>query len=101
MSGDSSFQTAVYLQARFAIARDDLDEILGKLTQEKMNFAPKEGIRTVAGQLVEIAESELQILVGMMEAKIFTDLEAEQTFGDCNSLENLKKVLVETRKKNS
>ena len=53
-------------------------------------------MRRVAGQLVEIAESELQILVGMMEAKIVTDREAEQTFGDCNSLENLKTVLVET-----
>jgi len=51
------------LKARFAHVRRDLDRVLDKLVEADMRWAPGPGMRTVAGQLVEIADKERETLV--------------------------------------
>jgi uncharacterized damage-inducible protein DinB len=50
------------LKARFAHVRRDLDRVLDKLVEADMRWAPALGMRTVAGQLVEIADKERETL---------------------------------------
>ncbi|MFI5385459.1 MAG: DinB family protein [Fimbriimonadales bacterium] len=86
-----------FVMSRLASVREDLDEVLSKLDQEMMEWAPGEGMRTVAGQLFEIAAMEVQMLARVKEGRRLTDEDAKQRFGDCDSLENLKKVIVAVR----
>ncbi|MBS1712143.1 MAG: DinB family protein [Armatimonadetes bacterium] len=48
------------LKSRLAYVRRDLDEAVSRLTDEDMGWAPAEGMRTIGGQLHEIAATELQ-----------------------------------------
>jgi len=85
------------LKARLKLARNDLDELLGHLNQPMMTWAPAAGVRTIAGQLVEIAATEMQTVTALTEDRVVTDAEAEEQFGDCVSLVNLTRVLAEVR----
>lgn len=51
---------SVLLQ-RLAYTRGELIEVVGHLSDELVGWAPVEGMRTVGGQLIEIAASELQL----------------------------------------
>ena len=93
-----SSETAVFLEARMEIVRSDLDEVLGKLDQEMMNLAPKPGMRTISGLLVEIAQTELQTVAYMTQGgPVMSDEEAQKQFGDCDSLENMTRILKDIR----
>lgn len=52
-----------YLKARFAYVRQDLDGVLGRLKDSDLSWSPAEGARTIAGQLLEIANKEKETLV--------------------------------------
>ncbi len=87
------------LTARLSLVREDLDDVLGRLSDEMLAWAPSEGMRTVGGQLEEIAATEVQI-VGWMRDKRHVPYEEASDFGDAlKTLEGLRSVLASTRAK--
>ena len=48
------------LLGRLAYVRKDLQEVVGKLTDADLDWAPQAGMRTVGGQLAEIVSTEGQ-----------------------------------------
>lgn len=60
------------LKARFASVRKDLDEVLGKLDDSTLPWLPREGMHTIAGQLLEIANKEKETL-GWIQTGVWPD----------------------------
>jgi len=85
------------LKARLSNVRSDLEEVLSRLDQDMMSWSPAPGMRTVSGQLVEIAITELQIVLQLQEGRWIPDEEAKQLVGDCDSLRNLAIKLASIR----
>jgi len=52
-----------FLKARFASVRQDLDEVLRRLDDSDLSWSPRDGMRTIAGQLLEIANKEKEALI--------------------------------------
>jgi uncharacterized damage-inducible protein DinB len=71
------------LVARLALVRADLDEAIGRLNDADLSWAPTEGMRTLGGQLQEIAATERQVLLLLKEGpgsdfdSIFRECERE------------------------
>lgn len=86
-----------YIKAQLAAVRRDLDEILPRLKDEMMGWAPAEGMRTIGGQLVEIAATEMQLLAILKREPEISWERAQEIIGDPNSLTNLTAHLRETR----
>ena len=86
------------LKSRFALVRRDLDPLLDRISPETLSWSPAEGMRTVSGQIVEIVSTEMQIIARLKEGKWISDEEAKEIIGDCGSVENLRRALVEFRK---
>ncbi len=77
--------------------RKSLDEVLDELTDEMLPWAPAEGLRTVGGQLFEIAAKEVELL---RYARAFGQEEWEEveSFGERDSsVEGWKAILTEIR----
>jgi uncharacterized damage-inducible protein DinB len=55
------------LKARFAMVRQDLDQVLDRLSDADVPWEPKEGMRTIGGLLVEIADKEREALIWIKE----------------------------------
>jgi uncharacterized damage-inducible protein DinB len=85
------------IRGRLKTARWWLDSVLTRLTPEMLGWAPKEGMRTISGQLVEIIEVEAQLVPVMVYGKTLSDEELAAIVGDPTSLEGLKNVLTEVR----
>ena len=86
------------LKARMAIVREDLDEVLGRLSDADLPWAPAAGMRTVGGQLAEIAGTERQLLAWMRDGK-HLPFEDAMNFGEsAATLSGMKDVLSETRR---
>lgn len=83
------------LTMRLAIVREDLEEVLTRLNEEMMSWAPREGMRTIGGQLVEIAGTELQIVIWMREERQ-ASYEEVTNFGE-QSLAGMKEILQSVR----
>ena len=62
-----------------------------------MEWAPAEGMRTVAGQLVEIIAVEVPLVPRLKEGRQPTDPEVDAIIGDQHSLENLRRALIDVR----
>lgn len=86
----------VRLKARLALVRKDLDEALGRLDGIEMSWAPLEGMRTVGGQLLEIAATEHQILV-LMKQGIKTNYQDIHSALEKQTLGEYKELLGKTR----
>ena len=52
-----------FIKARFSFVRQDLDEVLARLKDSDLLWSPAEGMRTIADQLLEIANKEKEVLV--------------------------------------
>ncbi|WP_158409295.1 DinB family protein [Fimbriimonas ginsengisoli] len=52
-----------HLKARFAFTRQDLEQVLGRLKDSDLPWAPREGMPTIADLLLEIANKEKETLV--------------------------------------
>lgn len=50
------------LKARLALTERNLSQVLDRLSDADLPWAPKEGMRTVGGQLLEIASKELELV---------------------------------------
>lgn len=83
--------------ARISHTRAALNEVIDHLTQDMMSWAPRSGMRTVAGQLVEIAATELQILARLNEGRFVSDDEVRDQIGAHEDFETLKAFLSQVR----
>jgi len=90
-------KTRKLIEARLAFVRKELAEVLNHLQQDFMTWAPAEGMRTVGGQLIEIAGSELQVLIVMKEGRYITDDEVKERLGDKDNLNILLDFLSRVR----
>ena len=75
------------------MVRADLDVVVGRLTQADMGFAPRDNMRTVAGQLQEIAGTETQLQAWLIEGKQIPWEQANDFGSEGDSLEDMKRVL--------
>lgn len=50
------------LKARLALTERNLNQVLDRLTDADLSWAPSEGMRTVGGQLLEIAGKESELI---------------------------------------
>lgn len=85
------------IAARFHHVRRDLEEVVGRLNDELLPWAPLEGMRTVAGQLVEIAATEFQVISRLRGEPEISFSEAEDAVGDRTSLAHLVSQLRRAR----
>jgi len=82
---------------RLATVRKDLDAVLARLDDGMLDWAPREGMRTVRGQLVEIGATEIQdqhLLRGHTHVEY---PEAEAQLGDASTVEALRQGLKKVR----
>src|SRR5687768_12377007 len=68
------------LKARLSLVRADLDEVLVRLSEDDMPFAPRQGMRTIAGQLAEIAATETQVMAWLQGGRKIPWEEANASF---------------------
>lgn len=85
------------LKGRFAIVRKDLDEIISRLADTDLDWAPGPGMRTVRGQLIEIAATERQILTWVRDHRQMPIEEAETFESDTTTLAGLGDALSKVR----
>ncbi|MGH2637889.1 MAG: DinB family protein [Rhabdochlamydiaceae bacterium] len=85
------------IKGRLDYARKWLNGVLPRLTQEMLTWAPTEGMRTIAGQLIEIIEVEAQLVPVMRDGKELSDDDLAKIIGDSTSLECLLKDLTDVR----
>lgn len=83
------------LKARFASVRQDLCQALDRLREEDLDWAPREGMATIRGLLLEIANKEVETL-GWVETGVWPD-EYEGAFPDDASLATVRVRLDEIR----
>ena len=60
------------LKARFVSARQDLEAVLCRLGEPDLPWSPREGMHTIAGQLLEIANKEKETL-GWVRSGVWPD----------------------------
>ncbi|MEZ0326023.1 MAG: DinB family protein [Fimbriimonas sp.] len=85
------------LIGRLDTARADLEEVIGRLKDEMLPWAPTEGMRTIKGQLEEIGATELQIMVSVREQRALSYKEASTFAGSASTVEELHRSLDEIR----
>jgi uncharacterized damage-inducible protein DinB len=78
--------------------RRDFDEILDRLTPELLPWSPSPGMRTIAGQIVEIVGTEIQLIASLKDLPWIDDDEAAMMMGDTNSLDDLRQATLEFRR---
>lgn len=83
------------LNARLAMARQDLWGLLDHLTDADVDWAPKEGMRTIGGQLYEISGKETEI-IAWLQTGSWPDPEHDP-FDMKASLAHMKAVLEANR----
>jgi uncharacterized damage-inducible protein DinB len=81
------------VEARLKTARSDMGQILPRITPDMLGWAPAPGMRTIAGQLVEVAATELQLITQLRDGRWISDPEAAQIIGDCSDLDTLRQAL--------
>lgn len=64
------------LRARLALVRQDLLEVVNRFDDSLLDWAPREGMRTVRGQLEEIVATEVQLMTWVREERLLTYSEA-------------------------
>ncbi|MBX3096286.1 MAG: DinB family protein [Fimbriimonadaceae bacterium] len=88
--------THQFLKGRLAVVRQDLVEAVDRLTDDMLEWAPAKGMRTIGGQLQEIAATELQ------EHALLKQL-SNPNYDDAfrrakrNSVEEYRRLLLEVR----
>ena len=63
---------------------------MGRLSEGDLSFAPAKGMRTIGGQLAEIAATETQVMSWLREGKIADWGEVNASFEQDATLEELK-----------
>lgn len=89
-------KTRELLKARFACARQDLEKALQRLTDPDLPWSPREGMRTIANQLVEIANKEKETL-GWVQTGVWPDEEPDAFNAETATVAEIRTVLAELR----
>lgn len=84
------------LKARFACARQDLEKALQRLTDQDLPWSPREGMRTIANQLVEIANKEKETLA-WVQTGVWPDDDPDAFDIETATVEEIRNVLAELR----
>ena len=92
---DSGMTQRMFIEARLRMTRQDLDQVLSRLNDELIPFAPHEGMNTVGALLLEIANKDREI-VGYLRNHEWPDDEPDP-FAEDSSLEEMKAGLDATR----
>ena len=82
---------------RLKTSRWWLESALARVTPEMLSWAPKPGMRTVAGLLVEIIEVEAQLVPVLRTGKELSEGELGGIVGDQSNLDGLKAALASVR----
>ena len=85
------------LKARLDLVRRDLDPIVARITPDLLDWVPTKGMRTIVGQLVEIIAAEMQLIALLKDGQSLSDDDAKEILGDCESLDNLRRALLDVR----
>ncbi len=85
-----------FLKARFACARQDLEEILSRLQDSDLTWSPREGMLTIAGQLLEIANKEKEAL-GWLRTGVWPDEGPDAFDMETATLEDIKAAMAALR----
>lgn len=83
------------LKARLAYVRRHLDQALGEVTDDVLGWAPRDGMRTVGGQLFEILGKEIELLTYAKAKGRAEWVEIDEL--DIVSVEDWRRTLAETR----
>lgn len=86
------------LKTRLELVRGDLDEVVGRLVDADLSWAPREGMRTIGGQLTEIAEFEMQ-LHGLFETEVAPSWEEVHQQAQRSTVAEYKELLAGLRAK--
>src|SRR5437016_3848864 len=81
-----------FLKARFAYVRQDLDEVLARLKDTDLSWSPAEGMRTIAGQLLEIANKDKEVRV-WLQVGVWPDDGPNAFDADAATLEDIRAAL--------
>jgi uncharacterized damage-inducible protein DinB len=85
------------IKGRLEVVRADLNDALGRLTDADLDWAPTEGMRTVGGQLREIAGTERQLLALLKRGKQLSGEVANDFGEEGKSIEGLRRALTDVR----
>jgi uncharacterized damage-inducible protein DinB len=80
------------LKARLSCARQDLEGVLKRLDDSDLLWSPREGMRTIANQLLEIANKEKETL-GWTQTGVWPDDDPDAFDLDTATLEEIKAVM--------
>jgi hypothetical protein len=81
--------------ARLSNVRRWLDTVLRRLKPDLLEWSPVPGMRTIAGQLVEIIAVEASLVPYLKTGYHLTEAEVDAIVGDIQKLDNLLHVLTE------
>lgn len=81
---------------RLELVREDLRAVLGRLSEDILDWSPAPGMRTVGGQLKEIATTETQIMRWLRDG-VKEPFEAVEAECERNSLADYVSLLNEVR----
>jgi len=90
-------RSKLLLLARMENIREDLEEALERIDDSMMGWAPVEGMRTVSGQMVEIAATEIQVRGRLTNSEWISDEEVRARIGDLGSVETVRAFLKTVR----
>jgi uncharacterized damage-inducible protein DinB len=85
------------LKARFNMVRQDFDAVVARLTDADLPYTPAEGMRSVAGQLIEIANKEKET-IGWLRTGVWPDGEPDAFDAETADLKTIRGVMEDLRK---
>ncbi len=85
------------LRARLQLVRDELNQVIARLDDSMLPWAPREGMRTIQGQLLEIATTEIQNQAMLIDGASISFREAEPAGPETESVAGLETMLERVR----
>jgi uncharacterized damage-inducible protein DinB len=83
--------------ARLRFVRRDLNEVLSRLSDDMLKWAPGEGVRPIDDQLLEIGMNEVMSIALLRDGTTLSHAEAEATLVHSSTVATLKKMLGDVR----
>ncbi len=85
--------THTLIRNRLQLVRNDLHEAIARLSGDLLDWAPREGMRTVRGQLEEIAVTEMQVMAWIRDGQKLPYQEVENSLPKPLDLAGLVELL--------
>ena len=84
------------LKARFSWVRQDLDATLSRFGDTDLSWSPRDGMRTVGGQLLEIADKDREVVI-WMKTGVWPDDEPPSFDLETTNLDQARTALADIR----